>query len=854
MTSVRQALYEWLLTLPAWQQDLARRLTRATHLDGEQLDEARRVVFAAYGVLDGDENAPEPSSLSIDDLPGADNADEAARLVQLSHLRGVGIVADDQTLRFGEAGLTVVYGPNGAGKSTYVGALKCICRTVDLNTGIRGNVFDAATPSPTANVEYLNGADRRAQQINLHDPEPVGLDVVSVFDSHCAELYLDRQNSVAFVPSSLHLLARLATAQDALRREVDSEVGRLQRTRATFPEIQLNTAARARVESLSSTTDVEELKRFAELTDVEHARLDEIRAALAAAEARNAGADADAARQEASRAREAIRKLGEMADRVSDESCQRIRSVVTERDSALEAVNAAASEFEALPRPSIGHEPWKRLWQAAREFVESGAGAFPPTEGETCPLCLQLVGEDAADRFQHFEQHVRSQLQEHAKRAELAATAILEQLDPDVVPARSDVISDDAATRQPELAQKVQAARDAIEDRMRSLSEDPTVTILTQLTDIPDADVAIWANERDAHADLLLAATDVNGEQELRREAAEFEARRKLLARIGDVESEVETITRLDRLAQLRSALATNRITTKQRELSATAVTGALSSALTSELEHLRCHHLPVDVEPHTAAGETQVVLRLAGAHGTPRVSEILSEGEQRAVALAFFFAETGLAEHTGGIVVDDPVSSLDDERRAYIARRLVSEAMRRQVIVFTHDLPFMLDLLEQAEKASLEPQLQGIWRHGGSVGRIDESPPFATLKFKQRVGALEDRVQHWEEQPEPRDADEAWHRVCDFYADMRTTWERGVEERLFNGVVQRFQREVKTLKLRSVEINSERVEAVDEGMTRCSYFVHDAPSGTRTALPSRADLARDVEKLRAFERTTRDR
>jgi hypothetical protein len=270
------------------------------------------------------------------------------------------------------------------------------------------------------------------------------------------------------------------------------------------------------------------------------------------------------------------------------------------------------------------------------------------------------------------------------------------------------------------------------------------------------------------------------------------------------------------------------------------------------ELRRLNCSHLPVDLEPHTALGETQVGLRLAGAHGAARVSEILSEGEQRARSLAFFFAEMRLAEHTGGVIVDDPVSSLDDERRSYIARRLVGEAAHRQVIVFTHDLPFMLELLEQADKVELEPKLQGVWRHGTSVGRVDKRPPFAAMKFKQRVGELDQRVARWDKQPEPSTADEAWHRVCDLYVDMRTTWERAVEERLFQGVVQRFQREVKTLKLPAVNVTDELVQEIEEGMTRCSYFAHDAAPGTRTTLPGRVQLAADVERLREFERTTR--
>jgi hypothetical protein len=64
----------------------------------------------------------------------------------------------------------------------------------------------------------------------------------------------------------------------------------------------------------------------------------------------------------------------------------------------------------------------------------------------------------------------------------------------------------------------------------------------------------------------------------------------------------------------------------------------ASSVPVTTASDSSRC--FIVDLHPHTAVGETQVGLRLAGAHGSPQVSDIASEGEQRALSLSFFFAE----------------------------------------------------------------------------------------------------------------------------------------------------------------------------------------------------------------------
>jgi hypothetical protein len=262
---------------------------------------------------------------------------------------------------------------------------------------------------------------------------------------------------------------------------------------------------------------------------------------------------------------------------------------------------------------------------------------------------------------------------------------------------------------------------------------------------------------------------------------------------------------------------------------------------------------LPVALNPETSVGETRVGLRLAGAYGAPRVSDIASEGEQRALALSFFFAEVASGAGDGGIVVDDPVSSLDEERRSYIAERLTQEAACRQVIVFTHDLPFMLELVERAEASEIGSYtMQGVWRLGSEVGRVDDQPPFKAMNFKRRVASLTEAVQEWNSQSDPASFDEAWRRVCAFYARMRTTWERAVEERLFRGVVGRFQRQVKTLSLRDVSVSEDQVKTIESAMARCSEFVHDEPPSASSPMPTRSDLAADLEVLRTFEQETR--
>ncbi len=96
-------------------------------------------------------------------------------------------------------------------------------------------------------------------------------------------------------------------------------------------------------------------------------------------------------------------------------------------------------------------------------------------------------------------------------------------------------------------------------------------------------------------------------------------------------------------------------------------------------------------------------------APGEPAFSNTLSSGDRNTLALAFFFAsldqDAGLANKI--VVIDDPISSLDDHRALTTVqeiRRLAGRAA--QVIVLSHNKPFLCRLWEGTDstmRAALE-------------------------------------------------------------------------------------------------------------------------------------------------------
>jgi wobble nucleotide-excising tRNase len=104
-------------------------------------------------------------------------------------------------------------------------------------------------------------------------------------------------------------------------------------------------------------------------------------------------------------------------------------------------------------------------------------------------------------------------------------------------------------------------------------------------------------------------------------------------------------------------------------------------------------------------------------------LSDILSEGEQTVIALADFLAEASLPKASAPIIFDDPVTSLDHQRLRYVVDRLALLSEQNQVIVFTHDIWFTVELPARFDAAPGACTYYEISGANGAKGLIRERP-----------------------------------------------------------------------------------------------------------------------------------
>ncbi len=248
--------------------------------------------------------------------------------------------------------------------------------------------------------------------------------------------------------------------------------------------------------------------------------------------------------------------------------------------------------------------------------------------------------------------------------------------------------------------------------------------------------------------------------------------------------------------------------------------------------------------------------LQLRRAPGV-EVSKVVSEGEAQCLSIASFFAELSTAADQSAILFDDPVSSLDHNWRENVAERLVVESRSRQVIVFTHDIVFLLALTEKANKLGVELKNQHLRRNQTVPGFSSQRLPRAAMKLNTRIGYLKDLCQS-ATATYAKGNQEKYEQEAEYiYGLLREAWERGLEEVLLGGTVERYRNTIQTQRVSQLaDICATDCNVLEAGMTKCSKWLpgHDLSAAENAPFPEPNELKEDIEALEIWVQNIRTR
>ncbi|MHA6834903.1 AAA family ATPase [Ralstonia pseudosolanacearum] len=856
--SILQEILTWTQGLPAWQSDAVARLLAKQTLTANDQDDLSALLRLAHGIPDPKNRTPKP--LTADQIPAPVSVNTHVELLAMKNLLYVNAIAENQHLPFSAAGLTVIYGDNGSGKSGYSRVLKRACRARDQTEAIHPNANLPAGKAGTPEATFEIAVDGVAKDAHWTQGKtaPSELSSFAIFDSRCARAYLDSEDDFSYVPYGLDVFEGLAKLCKQLRASIDAEHAQSAPDLTAFVPLQGDTAVGKLIASLSAKTTQAQIDALATLTEGELAQHDALDKSL----------KENNPREKATQLRLRARRVATIATNAITKGALVDQGVVTKlRDladsyrTAQAAAALAAKQFKEVENllPGTGGDAWHELFDAARKFaVESHPDKTFPALGADapCPLCQQPLGEGAA-RLLRFETFIQ---QEAEKTSQARRSALYAEYKPFIAHILTLNLDDATYSEIEALDHQLAVDTKAFESLLTARQEAIKAAVLSHqwggldqgLTN-PAARLQALADKLNAEAETLEKASDEKARAALQKQFSELDGRIRLSKVKDAVVTAVAKLSHQRKLAQCLSAVKTNAISLKASELAEKVVSKELAEALNREFKALGVGTLSVSLQSRTDRGKALHKLKLELPQSRSP-SDILSEGEQRAVAIGSFLAEVGLNGGKGGIVFDDPVSSLDHRRRERVAKRLATEAAQRQVIVFTHDIYFLCLLVEEAKLASVPTSTQSLIRRAEGFGIADPELPFEGKSTSKRVGAL--KAQQQTIAKLHKDGEEQEHRkqTVEAYFRLRMAWERAVEEVLLREVILRFRKGVETQRLVGVVVDDHDYAQVNAGMTKCSNYAHDKALFGGVAIPDPDELLADIMTLETWRASIQTR
>ena len=886
----------WAQKQPRWHQHALKLLTKhgsAHAIPEEDKKELKKILSA-----EAKEETSDFTPITVSDVPDANPTNSK------TYLKSLGPVANIDKLASGQEpfefvspnGLTVIFGNNGSGKSGYARILKNLCRSHGDVKPLKGDATSEDETEWQVNLTYAEKEQdsdeipksliwiKAEEDKAKNDQEYIPLERIAFFDSHVATAYVDGEKEIKkskkegrrlfYLPPEIRLYEELAILAGEFKECIDTKTKELKSQRPSLPETTEGTSAHSILSKLQSENigniSQDEIDAICTLSADEENELENLRAQKT---------QTPEQQKEVIETTKAIlvnlnEDIGKITGAISAESIQQLQdSHKVYQDKKSVAKEGIAGLAKEMPiNQDIGSDIWFEMFKAARTFAGSVyPDAAPPAiaGGEHCVLCHQDLTEDASARLKLFDEFMDDTLQQEAEKAKKAFDD------------NTNAISSLPDLNQEAIKQQLQPyanLTDANKQHSENIVSDVQLASsrLTAIKTIIEndnfGDLENIGNEKfSLQADIASAISEIETEQlqgliqqgttrlpsNDQKRLDELESKSLCNSQKNIINSYYQTSQTIALLKACSDTLNTRTISNQSKSRSDALYSDDLKSRYTSEVGKLGLSYLNIEVGNKANKGEQRVFVNITGL-GQTKKSEILSEGEQRAIALAGFLTEVNEVDTGHAIIFDDPVSSLDWDRRALIAERLAEEAKKRQVIIFTHDFSFALQLEKSAKdknRSNSSPFFQQLWIAKQSMGTElqfgvtgETAAAWESKKVNQRLQVISSKISELEESGLVSDGSgtsDFEKKASNIARQLRQTWERAVEEIALNETIRRLSPNVMTTKLEQVQFDCTKdYQTLHEGISAISTPAHDNPEHGGNAAPTLEQLKRNKSLL----------
>lgn len=762
-------------------------------------------------------------------------------LDSLSAITGVNRLAKNQTVNFAK-NITVVYGENGTGKTGYSRILKTLGFSYDTNKTILPNIYATAEPQ-SATINFKSNGTPQTFTWNGANADSE-LENISVFNSSCVQFSIS-DRSLIVSPIGFHLFQLVSDELNKLTQLLQAKIAAHSTTLHWLANLTQATPQYNFIATLSATSTEQKLTELSDFTPTHQANLTAKESEFANLNKTLMQAEIQAMRSQIQELDALIGKIQNGQDLLNAANWQ----VLIEFNKEIaESENKTQTGIKDIVKER-GIEfyqtaEFNSFIQAAESYIKIIDKPEYPEEGGTCVYCLQPLDTSAIELLKSYRTLLNDRTQENLIVLRQKKTRLIQQI---------TQVETNLTFHQPAFGtdeNQVAVQPKEITDYNKNLGElktsfttdaaaqNPTFsfdyqTVITFLTSKQTAINNILTQKSEALANLATR------EATLKKEIDELKDRKLLSGKVAEVKTAIANHKVVNKLNSNAGSFNTTAISRKTSSAREELVRQDFEDHFKKELTALRKANLKIDLSFGTDRGSSKVFQNI-NRHA---LADILSEGEQKAIALAEFLTELQLDNTTAPIVFDDPVNSLDHNIIDEVARRLLKLSSERQVVVFTHSVLLFNSFLFFSKQPSFGGLVCKFYNSKNEyqvTGVITEAEEEIN-KVKSYISRINVIINNT-----PKDRAEA-DVAEDGYGFLRSAIELFVEHEVFQGTVRRYQKNIALtcfVKVDGALLDTHK-DKLNEIFERCCGFFkgHSNPTEIHND-PTVAELKLDFEEF----------
>ena len=601
-------------------------------------------------------------------------------LKKLNHHSGVSAHSDEQKLSFSSE-VNIIYGLNGTGKSSYFRVLNNMTGHAK-SKNILHNVYSDSPKNINVDVEYLLDNTLKSSTW-LNTSNISDLRSIRVFDTEYTNNYLKKRSSDELLIKP-YALSYFSEISDLIVEIKELAKEKIKSARESFPGIDLEKVTESFREFLNKDSfekeDIVKIKSFENFSSKEKNQLENAKKSI---EDLNKSNVADAIKINKIRL-DKLKKIKSEFDRLIallklEE--KNIDSLVEKRSILIQEHSIARQQFEVFSKiPGTDSDTWTN-------FIKSGISYCEEFELENkCPYCHRLYDETSLAITKAYSKFIKDttqiQLDENTENIKEKILAL------------QNISSVDLNNEELQLSLEIKSELISLNDQIIKNKE----LLLGKLRDQEDIEAPkiqdkLLNNLSKEIENINQLQIELKSKHSQRIESLEkynqqlitLEEKAVLSSQFTQLSEFVDQKNILFQEGQFISEITTSKLSLLSKKAHNDLLTDNLFKTFKQNLKKLGLGNLSIQLQASNNKGNQQTELVLGN---NKNIEDILSEGEQKATALALFISEISLSHNESTIIFDDPVNSLDHRIMNNFSELLMS--LNNQIIIFTHNKMFL--------------------------------------------------------------------------------------------------------------------------------------------------------------------